>query len=213
MTFEQLFLFLPSAALVAAAPGANNLLSLSHGAVAGLRPTIVSLAGRFCAFALLLTLVATGLGAVLAASETAFVAVKWLGVAYLAYLGLRMWRTAPMPRDMGHGRVPRPQLRAARLARKEFTVALTNPKALLLFTAFVPQFVQPGEDATLQLFVLGALYVAVEFCMACLYAAAGAVVRLAPPTAARQRMLDRATGTLMLAAAAALATARAETDR
>ncbi|OAB55113.1 hypothetical protein AY600_14190 [Phormidium willei BDU 130791] len=213
MTLEQLALFLPAALLVAAGPGANNLLSLSHGAQAGFRPTAVSLLGRFTAFALLLGLVALGLGALLAASETAFWIIKWLGVAYLAYLGLRLLLAPggppePAARTGDSAAAAAPGRPAWRLARKEFLVAATNPKAVLLFTAFVPQFIHPGESYGLQLLALGALYIAVEAGAACGYAAAGALLRSARLSTARQRLVNRLFGGLLLGAAATLAGSR-----
>ncbi|WP_119166183.1 LysE family translocator [Algihabitans albus] len=212
MTWDQLLLFLPAAALVAASPGANNLLSLVNGARAGLRATVFSLLGRLTAFAILIAAVAMGLGAVLAASELAFVIVKWLGVAYLTYLGLKLWTSRQL--DLGETEVEASQGgirtpgRTWNLARKEFLVAMTNPKAILLFTAFLPQFVVPEAPASTQLLWLGALYIPVEFCAACLYATAGSSVRRLRLTAARLRLLNRVAGGMMLAAAALLASSR-----
>jgi threonine/homoserine/homoserine lactone efflux protein len=76
MDLDAWLVFLPAAVLVAASPGANNFLALANGMRSGLVPAVVALAGRFNAFALLILLVVVGLGAVLAASETAFTAIK-----------------------------------------------------------------------------------------------------------------------------------------
>ncbi len=204
MTSDQLLLFLPAAALVAASPGANNLLSLINGARAGLRPTVFSLLGRLTAFAILIGLVAAGLGALLAASELAFTIVKWLGVAYLTYLGIRLW----FSRDLDLGETETHDGNVWRLARKEFLVAITNPKAILLFTAFLPQFVVPGTEAATQLLWLGAIYLPIEVCAACLYATAGSRVRKLRLTPPRVRLLNRTAGGMMLSAAALLASSR-----
>lgn len=87
---------------------------------------------------------------------------------------------------------------------------MTNPKAVLLFTAFVPQFItRGGEDSfTVQLVVLGAIYIAVEFVAAMGWALAGSVVRSLQPSAKRTLLLNRFTGALMLGAAGALAFTR-----
>lgn len=203
MTLAQLALFVPAALLVAASPGANNLLSLTHGIKAGFGRTVVSLAGRFSAFALMIAAVALGLGAILEASELAFSAIKWIGVAYLAYLGVKLWRAKEL--DVGGGEASGT---ASALARREFTVALTNPKATLLFTAFLPQFVVPGTGFAGQLVLLGALYIALEFCAACGYALTGSVLRHFEMTPRRAVLINRTTGGMMLGAAALLATTR-----
>ncbi|WMS42590.1 LysE family translocator [Acuticoccus sp. MNP-M23] len=201
VTAAVLAVFIPAAMLVAATPGANNLLSLMHGLKAGCRRTMLSLFGRMAAFALLLIAVATGLGALLAASEVAFRIVKWVGVAYLAYLGFRMWR-APAAEIAAEDLAP------AKLLRKEFTVAITNPKAILLFTAFIPQFVDTSEAAAGQLYTLGAIYLVIEFAMASLYAFAGSQLRRADAVARRGRLFNRIGGGMMMGASALLATAR-----
>ena len=206
MTLDQLLIFLPAAALVAASPGANNLLSLINGARAGLKATLVSLLGRLAAFALMIVLVAAGLGAILAASELAFTIIKWLGVAYLTYLGIRLWTSRELEPNGGTADVPPGGTLA--LARKEFLVAITNPKAILLFTAFLPQFVVPGSQTWIQLLWLGALYIPVEFCAACLYATAGSRFRRLHLTATRLRLMNRIAGSMMLAAAVFLAGSR-----
>lgn len=205
MTFEQLIVFLPAAALVAASPGANNLLSLTHGIRAGLWRTVGSLAGRFAAFALLIAAVAVGLGALLETSAIAFAAVKWIGVAYLIYLGIQLWRT----RDLDLGEAPESEAAGVlSLARREFTVALTNPKAMLLFTAFLPQFIRVDQPFVPQLAALGAIYIATEFIAACGYALAGSLVRKVEITPARAVAINRTTGGMMLGAAALLASTK-----
>ncbi|MBJ3777909.1 LysE family translocator [Acuticoccus mangrovi] len=200
LTFSTLILFVPAAALVAASPGANNLLSLGNGMRSGFAPTALSLSGRLAAFAILLALVIAGLGAVVAASEVAFTVIKWVGVGYLAFLGVKTWRA----RVVSHGPVKAGTPMS--LARKEFAVAITNPKAMLLFTAFIPQFVDMSGSVASQLVALGALYLVIEFAMACGYALAGALLRRFELTAARQRLMNRISGGMMLGAAGLLAT-------
>ena len=205
MTSARLLASLPAAVLVAFSPGANNLLALTNGVRSGLGRTVASLSGRLLAFALLILAVALGLGAVLEASELAFTVVKWVGVAYLAWLGAGLLRSrAPALEDRGEG----PASGAGALARREFAVALTNPKAMLLFSAFLPQFVRADAPYASQLFALGAVYVAVELCAATAYAFAGTLVRRVETTPARAIGLNRATGAMMLGAAALMATAK-----
>ncbi|MBA3324989.1 MAG: LysE family translocator, partial [Rhodobacteraceae bacterium] len=188
------------AALVAVSPGANNLLAFVNGAQAGLRQAGRALDGRLAAFAIMVVLAALGLGALLERSAFAFGLLKWAGVAYLIGLGLRYWTAPPA---LGAAEPPP----VARLARREFLTALANPKAYLLFTVFLPQFVVPGGGFVLQLLELGAIYVAVEGVAAMLWAGAGAGVGGRLGTPAWQVWMGRLCGGLMLGAAAALARA------
>ncbi|WP_170134869.1 LysE family translocator [Acuticoccus kandeliae] len=201
IALSTLTLFVPAAALVAATPGANNLLSLGHGIRAGFVPTMIGVCGRLAAFAILVTLAAAGLGALLSASEIAFTILKWVGVAYLAYIGVKVWRsrTLTVAADTG-GKT------GLLLARKEFWVAMTNPKAMLLFTAFIPQFVDTSGPVAPQLFALGALYLVIEFAMAGGYALAGAMLRRFEMNPGRIRLMNRISGGMLLGAAGLLAT-------
>ncbi|MGV6873701.1 LysE family translocator [Pseudochelatococcus sp. B33] len=208
MTLGQLLIFLPAAAIVAASPGPNNLLAFANGSRWGFLPATIAVSGRCIAFGLLIAMVIVGLGALLEASEIAFQIIKWAGVLYLAYLGIRMIAGSGDVREKA-AEPARPRSPYA-LARREFVVAMTNPKAILLFTAFVPQFIvrDGGGSFTFQLVVLGAIYIAVEFVAALTWIYAGSVIRSMQPTAARLLLLNRATGAMMLGAAGLLATAR-----
>jgi homoserine/homoserine lactone efflux protein len=205
MDVDTWLLFLPAAVLVAASPGANNFLALANGMRSGLAPAVTALAGRFAAFALMILMVVAGLGAVLAASETAFAVIKWVGVAYLVWLGVRLWRSDDLPAEADAAAASTP---SAKLAAREFWVALTNPKAVLLFTAFLPQFVDPARPLAAQFVLLGAAYVAVEFVAATGYAFAGSRIKALRLGRRGRRRVNRVTGGMMLAAAAWLANAR-----
>lgn len=195
MTWTQLAIFAPAALLVALSPGANNLLAFTNATRAGWGPAVRAVAGRLAAFVLMIGAVTLGLDVLLRTSEAAFQALKWAGVAYLAYLGVRTWR-AP---------VKAPPAPAAAMARREMLTALGNPKAYLLFTAFLPQFVEPDAAMAPQLIVLGALYVAIEGAAAAVWAGVGALLGGPSLTAARRRLLNRLSGGVMIGAAALLA--------
>ncbi len=90
MTFEQWLIFLPAGFALNIFPGPNNLLSLSNSARFGFSKAFLAGFARLPAFAVMVALTAFGLGALLAASETAFLVLKWVGAAYLFFLGVRM---------------------------------------------------------------------------------------------------------------------------
>nr|WP_044901391.1 LysE family translocator [Pseudomonas sp. CFII64] len=206
MTLAQVLLFLRAAAIVAVSPGANNLLAFANGSRLGLIPAVVALSGRCMAFVIAVVIV--GLGALLEASEPAFQFLKWAGVLYLAYLGVKMMIGRDCHEDGVSGLV-RP-VDAYSLARREFVTAVTNPKAILLFTAFVPQFIvsDAGASFAAQFVVHSAIYVAVEFVAAMSWAFAGSIIRSLHPSERKLSILNRVTGGMMLGAAVVLATAR-----
>ncbi|MGY1433707.1 LysE family translocator [Streptomyces reniochalinae] len=190
-------LFLPAAFLLAMIPGANQLLGLRNAALAGARYALAGVAGRFAAFALLVTMVVSGLGTALARSALAFEIVRWLGVAYLLWLGVTaLWNAGAGGRGTAAAGL---SVRCAVAVRQEFVTALSNPKALLLFASFLPQFL-PAGAAAFSLVPLAAAYIAVEGVAAVLYIGMGRALRhegsrLRVP----RRRLDQATGVGFLA--------------
>ncbi|PSK85984.1 threonine/homoserine/homoserine lactone efflux protein [Murinocardiopsis flavida] len=227
--------FAAAALVFAAVPGPNQLLSLRNAVQQGTGDAVVGLAGRFTAFAILLAATVAGLGAVLIASETAFTVLKWCGVGYLALLGVRLvwgaWRHQPAGKaggradrsnsDEADGRVvgsggeagaapdaPTAHRTRWRLVRQEFLVAMTNPKSMLLFAAFLPQFTDPAAPAAPQLAALGAGYIAIEFAVAVCYTAAGGRLAGTGLTARIRRRIDAGAGLTMIGLAGALAVER-----
>ena len=147
---------------------------------------------------------AVGLGAVLLASEVAFSVLKWVGVAYLVYLGIRLLLSkghlATLPDDD-----PRGSRRAVFM--KSFLVAVTNPKGYLFVGALLPQFITAAEPQVPQYLVIGAVFCAIDFTIMFAYAAAGSqVMRLLSARGAL--WLDRICGAVLLALAGALAITR-----
>ncbi|GAA1946609.1 LysE family translocator [Amycolatopsis minnesotensis] len=201
-----ILLFFGAALLLAVTPGANNLLGLHHGMRYGIGRGLAGLAGRLAAFVLMIVAVTAGLGQLLAASELALTIIKWAGVAYLVWLAARMLWTArrdgtPEPADE-----QQPRRSGWQVARKEFLVAITNPKAVLIFTAFVPQFIDPAHGPVpWQVALLGAVYLLAESVAGIGYIAVGAGVKAARLSRRARRNLDRGTGVVLLGMAGALA--------
>ncbi|MEU6963673.1 LysE family translocator [Streptomyces chrestomyceticus] len=212
--------FFPAALLLAATPGANQLLALRNGVRHGLRPALGASLGRFTAFTLMAIAVAAGLGAVLTRSAVAFQVIKWCGVAYLLWLGLQTLRTALRAKNTPESEPGKEEPESPekdqnanrkapgwRLARQEFIVAVTNPKALILFAVFLPQFLsRDAHRVTAPLLALGLAYIAVEFCCAWGYAALGGRLKKAGIGSGTRRRLDVATAVAMWGLAGWLAT-------
>ncbi|WP_207540695.1 LysE family translocator [Sabulicella rubraurantiaca] len=205
MSFEFWLVYLVAAIGLSLTPGPNGLLALTHGARFGLRSATWTVLGGALGFLLLIAASLAGMGALLAASEVAFTAAKWAGAAYLVYLGVRLWR-APAPvltRD------PDPQgerdaARALRLFGDGLFVAVSNPKALLFFAAFMPQFMVPGVPFATQLLLLGGTFVVVEVIYELLLA--GLAGRIAPWLGRHGKVFNRAAGGTFVGIGAVLAT-------
>lgn len=197
MTLQQFLIFLPAALLLGASPGANNLLAFISATKAGWLRAAQGIFGRLAAWAVLVVLVSLGLDVLLRTSELAFFALKWVGVAYLTYLAWQFWTA-----DVSY-KLAAPDV--STLMRREFLTLLGNPKAYLLLTAFLPQFVNDTAPLTPQLLALGALYLVVEGVAALLWVTAGKLVGAHALTPLRRRIINRASAGLMGLAALVLA--------
>ncbi|MDR7277572.1 LysE family translocator [Catenuloplanes atrovinosus] len=196
--------FIPAALLVSLIPGANQLLGLGNAVRHGSLRALAGIGGRLAAFVVLIGLVVAGLGAVLAASATALEVIKWVGVVYLAWLGVTSLRGA-LRAEAQHTRSTT-RHGVAPIVTHEFVVAISNPKALLLFAALLPQFTDtttPGAD--LRLALLGAAYLAIELLVGLLYIAVGRRIGASGIPARTQRRVAVGTGITFLGMAGLLA--------
>ena len=196
MSLSTYLLFLPACFAINMAFGPNNLLSVTNGARHGVSPAVIAASGRLVAFALMIAVAGLGMGAVLVASELAFDVIKYIGAAYLVWIGIRLLRApAPTADVPSQGSAAPPSLRA--LARQEFTVAAGNPKAILVFTAFFPQFVVPGAYASSYL-LLGATFLVFELVAIALYAMLGARMRRLANGSRAMRWFNKVSGSMMV---------------
>lgn len=205
--------FFPVAVAIALTPGPNNFCALNNGIRQGVVPALVGTCGRVLAFAVFLTVSAVGLGAMLLASEAAFSAVKWVGAAYLFYLGWRAWRSRDFSGLTPAQETPEGQALPAAAAkprtwralmRQEFLLGITNPKAIILFAAIFPQFIDASQPAVPQFAVLGPTYLAAEFVASLVYAAGGLQLRRLITSQRAVVRLNKATGGFFMGAAGLL---------
>lgn len=192
--------FLPTALAISLIPGANQLLGLSNAARHGLFPALAGVAGRLAAFVLLIGLVVAGLGAVLAASSTALEVIRWVGVVYLGWLGVTSLLSAR--RAMGSAAATASGASTRRIVAHEFAVAMSNPKALLLFAAVLPQFVVGSPT---ELALVGAAYLGIELLVGLVYLSIGHRLGAMGIPARTQQRIDAGTGVLFLGLAGLLA--------
>lgn len=204
MTILTLLAFSTVALISIATPGPTVLLALANGSRFGFRRATWGMAGAALSDLVLVAAAAIGLGALLAASEFWFNVVKWVGVAYLAFLGIQLLRSKSSldPEALIASDQSRSTPRA--LFMKSFLVAVTNPKGYLFVSAFMPQFVSATSPQLPQYAILAIFFVAIDVAIMAMYAAFGAqAVRVL----ARGGLvwLDRACGGALLALAGSLA--------
>lgn len=207
MTCETWILFCVTETVLCFTPGPAVLLVVSLGLTAGARAGLGASLGILTANTFYFILSATGIGAILLASWDLFFLIKWAGAAYLMWLGLRMLVSRSSPFDLADGTSLR-----ARPRRTPFTHGVVtqgaNPKALVFFTALLPQFIRPGGAVPLQVVILAVSSILIELAVLSLYVA---VCQRARGMMRRPRMatvLNRAGGALLIGAGAGLATIR-----
>ena len=200
MDWTTFGVFLAAAVAVAAAPGPTVLQILAHSVSGDPKRPASLIAGSICANILMVLATVLGLSALILASQTAFTILRWVGAGYLMYLGIQYWRARSAA--MAIGGAPAKPYRA--LFVQAALTSVTNPKGLVFYVAFLPQFVTPGPGSLIQLALLGATYVGICVVVDTGYALAGrSTARLfASPRAVRWK--DRITGIALIGAGLSL---------
>ncbi|WP_053119331.1 LysE family translocator [Pseudomonas sp. P1.31] len=204
MDLATLSLFLPACFALNMAPGPNNLLSVSNATRYGFQRACSAGIGRILAFAGMIALAGAGLSVVLQTSEWLFQAIKIVGAGYLLYMAWQLWRANTETEEEIAGA----SVGFWALARQEFLVAAGNPKAILLFTAFLPQFVDPGRPVPAQFAVLGVLFLSLEWIAISAYAYMGLHMRRWFAEPRGKRIFNRCCAGLLSAAASVLLLAK-----
>ena len=200
VNWDTFWLYVLAEAALSLSPGPAVMLVIASGLAHGARKSIYATLGILAANAIYFAVSATALGAVLVASGTFFAAVKWIGAAYLIYIGLSALFGRPSPITVGReersGGSPR------RLFLSGLTLQLANPKTLIFFVSILPQFVDPRLAVGPQMVWLAIGSVIPEFCILAGYGylASRAARLTADPRFAR--ITERAAGVLVLGAAA-----------
>jgi threonine/homoserine/homoserine lactone efflux protein len=159
MALHTWLLYLTAVIGLALTPGPNGLLALTHGALYGHRRTQWTIAGGVCGFAVLMALSMFGIGALLKASTDALILLKWIGGAYLIWLGIQLWRAPALHLAAIAPAAAKP---GSVLLRQGLLSALSNPKVILFFGAFLPQFLDPQRSLWLQFAVMALTFALVE---------------------------------------------------
>ena len=152
---SQWVAFLVASILFIQVPGPSLLFTIGRALTVGRREALLSVVGNGLGLTAQVALVAVGLGTVVAASATAYTAIKVAGAAYVIWLGIQAIRHRADARLAMAAAVP---VRRGHPVRIGFTVGATNPKTIVFFVAFLPQFTDPTGPVALQTMLLGLVF-------------------------------------------------------
>jgi len=159
MDFSTWIIYLLAAVGLSLSPGPNGLLALTHGALHGPRKTLYTISGGALGFVAVIALSMYGISALLKTSLMWLLVLKWVGGAYLVWLGVQVWRSPPVgieDRSAAKSRAGWALFQQGALS------ALTNPKGLLFFAAFLPQFIDPARGLFLQFVIMAGTFAVTE---------------------------------------------------
>lgn len=192
-----LAVFIPTFFFVSITPGLCMTLALTMGMTLGMRKTLWMMGGELLGVGTVASAAVLGVAAILSQSPEAFIVIKYVGGAYLAYLGVQLW--------LSRGRMsvrlddtPAPQPRRTALALQGFVTAIANPKAWAFMVALLPPFISLNHALAPQLALLVAVILVLEFLCLLIYAAGGKSLRKFLQHSGNVRLLNRTAGTLMV---------------
>lgn len=202
MSFSVWLTFLMASFLVSISPGAGAINTMNSGINHGVRSTFPTILGLQFGYGIQILIVAIGLGAILASSKPAFLIIKWVGVAYLIWLGIQKWRScdsldATRSEDGSH----------KKQFWKSVFVNLTNPKATVFLVAFFPQFLSKNSVSSyeLQLLLMGGTLLFVDVIVMFCYAALASQFKKIVTSRPRVKLMNRLFGSFFILAAFFLA--------
>jgi threonine/homoserine/homoserine lactone efflux protein len=201
MTIEIWLAFVVMAAIVVLIPGPTIILVIGHSLAHGRRSTLPLVAGVALGDFTAMSASLLGLGAIMAASAALFTAFKFIGAAYLIYMGVSMWRAQPtLTEAVNQQENAVAQRSRGSLFRNAYLVTSLNPKSIAFFIAFMPQFVRPGSHGPAQLLILGATFLLLATVNATMYAFCAERLRTVINTPRAKRVFNRVGGSALIGA-------------
>jgi threonine/homoserine/homoserine lactone efflux protein len=197
MSLHSWLLFVFAVFLLSGTPGPNMLHILSRSVELGMRRSTAAMAGCLLALLTILIASAAGLTGLLLALPGLFTALRYAGVAYLVFLGVKAWRSDVAPLDPTSDNVPVAASPAA-VFRGGYAVGISNPKAILFAAAFLPQFVEPAQPEPPQFAILVATFAVIETGWYVAYALGGRSLSRHLARPAIRRWFNRVTGTIFI---------------
>lgn len=202
MSWDMWLAFVAASVVVLLIPGPTVLVVISQALGQGRRSILPNVAGVALGDAAAMTASLAGLGVLMATSALLFTIFKWMGGAYLLYLGFRMWRSPVADATIEPDRV---ELPAATMFRTAFMVTALNPKSIMFFVAFAPQFMDPAHAYVPQAALLVGTFVSLAAINVAAYALLATRARKMVTTGTVRRIINRAGGGLMMGAGIAAA--------
>ncbi len=199
MNLHTWLIYVVAAAGLSLSPGPNGLLALTHGALHGRRKAFYTIFGGALGFVALIALSMFGIGALLKASIVWLVVMKWVGGAYLVWLGIQVWRSPPIGFEIT---TSTPLRTGASMFRQGALSAVTNPKGLLFFAAFLPQFIDPARSLPLQFAIMAGTFAFIEIVTEAVIA--GMAHRISPWLCRVGRRFNKACGAIFIVIGLAL---------
>ncbi|HEY4172236.1 MAG TPA: LysE family translocator [Rhodopila sp.] len=196
MSLDHWLAFVAASAMLLAIPGPTVLLVISYALGHGRKSAAAIVAGVALGDLTAMTASMLGMGAILATSATIFTMLRWIGGAYLVYLGIKLWR-APV------GAAPAedvPPVRPLRMLAHTYAVTALNPKGIIFFVAFVPQFLDAARPFWSQVVTLEATFVTLATLNATLFALVAATARRTLRQPGTRRAVNRTGGSLLVGA-------------
>ncbi|WP_440979240.1 LysE family translocator [Sphingomonas pseudosanguinis] len=197
MALHTWWLFVGAVFLLSGTPGPNMLHILTRSVDMGLKRSVAAMAGCLFAVVLVLAASAAGLTTLLLALPGAFEVIRYAGVAYLLYLGIKAWRADIAPLDVSEAVLPRSLSRTA-LFRGGFLIGISNPKLILFAVAFLPQFINPTRAQVPQFATLVATFAVIEAFWYGVYALGGRSLSRYLAKPAVKRAFNRMTGAIFV---------------
>lgn len=200
MTIENWLAFVAASAIMLAIPGPTILLVVSYALGHGRKATGATVAGVALGDFMGMTASMLGLGALLMTSASLFTALKWAGALYMVYLGVKLWR-APVGNEAMDGTLLQDESKPFAIMMHAFIVTALNPKSIIFFVAFLPQFITQGDALVPQMLVLEITFLTLATLNAMLYAVLASAARVKIKKTRVQTIVNRVGGGLLISAA------------
>ncbi|WP_447045553.1 LysE family translocator [Vreelandella sp. H-I2] len=197
MSWATLSVFVPTFLFVSLTPGMCMTLAMVLGMTQGVKRTLWMMVGELLGVGLVAAAAGAGVAALMLRQPELFVLFKWVGGAYLGYLGIMMWRSRgrmAIPSELDAG----PPASPLQLAMQGFVTAVANPKGWAFFMVLLPPFLDSNRPLPGQLSLLIAVILTIEFASMLVYATGGKTLRNALGKSGNVRLLNRIAGTLMI---------------
>ncbi|PHS79616.1 MAG: flagellar biosynthesis protein FlgM [Rhodospirillaceae bacterium] len=204
MHFEIWLYYFLAVLVLTASPGPSVLLCVTKAVTHGFRASVFTALGSLTAIVGVMTLSFTGLGVVLASSEMVFTAIKWVGAAYLIYLGYKAFTSKVTSYELSKEKGSSKNKSAVALYVSGFIVGASNPKAIVFFTALFPQFINQQEPLLSQYLIFAVTFAVMELSWLIIYAYLGSRSSKWLLQDGRAKLFNRITGGVLISSGIAL---------